>query len=412
MLSRAERIKRKRKKDRSAPGGTTYESLYTGSMVRALHQIGLGVCLIGAGLSTTCSTAQSTEVQQAFQRAAAAMRAGQSAEAEREFRNVIQLDPRFPDAYLDLGLVLGREGKTPEAIETIQQSLTLKPDLQAANMFLGIFQYQAGQNDSAIQSLNKELALNPRSAETLTWLGIVQLAAGHPELAVGPLDKAVELSPRDLSLLEYRGRAHSQVAQATYARMAQIDPDAWQVHKVRAELFAADNKDREAIVEYQQALTRETRNPDLYEGLGDAYRHLNEFEQARQAYRHELELSPQNPLAMYNLGSTEVDLGDFTAGVPLLKAMLKNYRSSPNAEFYLARGLAGLGQDAEAAELFEKTAREDPDGEVGKRSYLELARIYHRMHRPEDAQRALASYNHLRDRDGKKATGADSVVQK
>lgn len=381
-------------------------------MLSASRKASFGIVTTLAGLFVAAGAAQSPEVQDAFQRGAAAMHEGRSADAEREFRHAIQLDPALADAYLDLGLVLGREGKVAEAIETIKKSLELNPRLPSAHMFLGVFQYQTGQSDQAIESLQQELTLNPKSSETLSWLGIVQLAAGHPELAVAPLDSAAELSPNDLNLLEYRGRAHSQVAQASYARMAQIDPNAWQVHKVRAELYAADSKDREAIVEYQQALAHEKRNPDLYEGLGDAYRHLNQFDLAREAYKHELDLSPQNPLAMYNLGSTEIDFGNYSAGVPLLRAMLKSYRSSPNAEFYLARGLAATGQDAEAAELFEKTARENPDGEIGKRSYLELSRIYRRLHKTEDAQRALSNYNRLRERDAKQPSATNQMPPK
>jgi tetratricopeptide (TPR) repeat protein len=354
-----------------------------------------GFWLIG----TVAMLAQSPDVQLAFQHGAAALHEGRNADAEREFRAAILLDPKLPEAYLDLGLVLGREGKMTDAVAALQKALQLNPRLESAHMFLGIFQYQMGQSDAAIVSLQQELALNAKNGEALSWLGITELAAGRPERAVAPLDSAFELSPDDLNLLEYRARAHSQVAQASYARMAKLDPDAWQVHKVRAELFAADNKDREAIVEYESALARESRNPDLYEGLGDAFRHLNELELAQKAYQQELSLSPQNPIALYNLGSTDIDRGDYAAGIPLLRAMLEVYHYSPKAEYYLGRGLAEGGQYAEAATMLERSSQGDASGEVGKRSYYELARLYRKMHKPEEAQRALAAYDRLRERD-------------
>ena len=364
--------------------------------------------ICAAGVSAP-AIAQSPEVQAAFQHGAAALHEGRNADAEREFRSAVRLDPQLPVAYLDLGLVLGKEGKLTEAIETIRKGLQLDPRLESAHMFLGIFLYQTGQSDAAIEALHQELALHPKSEEALSWLGIVELAAGRPELAANALDAASELAPNDLNLLEYRGRAHSLIAEAAYARMTQLDPDAWQVHKVRAELYTSDNKDREAIAEYEAALLRENSNPDLYEGLGDAYRHLNELESARKAYARELELSPRNPIALYNLGSTDIDLGDAAAGVPLLKTMLSLYRSSPTVEYYLGRGLAEGGQDAEAADLLEKSAQADPNGEVGKRAYYELARIYRKLHKTDDAARALAAYNRMRERDEnrKAATPAD-----
>jgi len=269
-------------------------------------------------------------------------------------------------------------------------------------MFLGVFLYQANRRDEAIEALKQELAMTPKNVEALTWLGLVELANGHPERAVEPFDRAAELTPNDLTLLEYRGRAHSQVARESYARMAQIDPNSWQVHKVQAELFAEDEKNAESIKEYEAAIQIEQRNPDLYEGLGDVYRKLNELEAAQKAYARELELSPSNPIAMYNLGSTDVERGDYAAAVPLLQAMEARFQGAPVADYYLGRGLAATGKEVEAAARLERSVTADPESEVAKRSYYELARIYRKMQRPADAERALREYNRLREAQDKK----------
>ena len=155
--------------------------------------------------------------------------------------------------------------------------------------------------------------------------------------------------------------------------------------------FTPESRDRDAIAEYEDALKNQQRNPDIYEGLGDAYRHLNEMESARKAYAKELEIAPSNPIAMYNLGSTAIDLGDAAAGVPLLQEMLKVYHDVPVAEFYLGRGLAESGKDAEAAEHLTKSAVGDAKGEVARRSYYELVRVYRKLHKPEEAEKALAA---------------------
>ena len=330
------------------------------------------------------------------------MRAGRNVEAEREFRNATRLDPNLPEAHLDLGLVLGREGKIAEAIPAIRRALALNAELESAHLFLGIFEYNVGETANAIADLQQEIDRSPKNIEALSWMGIVQLAAGHPELAVAPLDRAVEQSPSNLDLLEYRGRAHSLVAQASYAKMGQIDPDAWQVHKVRAELFVGDGKDRDAITEYLAALAKANKNPDLYEGLGDAYRRLNELEQAQKAYAREVDLAPQNPIALYNLGSTDIDRGDYAAGVSLLKSMIDRYPDSSHAEYYLGRGLAETNHDADAAVMLERSAHADGSGEIAKRSYYQLIRIYRKLQRPQDERRVLAAYNQLRQDEEKK----------
>ncbi|GAC1653122.1 MAG: hypothetical protein NVS9B15_13750 [Acidobacteriaceae bacterium] len=341
-------------------------------------------------------------MQEAFQRGATAMKSGRPADAELAFREAVKLAPSLPDAHLDLGLVLGREGKLDEAIDSLKTALRLNPKIEGAHMFLGIFLHQTNRQDEARTALEQEIQLSPNNSEALMWLGMVELAAGRPEKAVGPFDRAAELQPRDLNILEYRGRAHNLVARESYAKMARLDPTSWHVHRVQAELYADEGRHTDAIAEYEAAIKLEARNPDLYEGLGDEFRKTSQLDAAQRSYAHELELSPKNAVAMYNLGSLEVERGNYAVGVPLLQKMVKSYLGSPVAEYYLGRGLAGLGNDAEAVTWLERSAAADPSGEVGKRSYFELARSYRKLQRAMDAQRAVGEYNRIREAQEKK----------
>ncbi len=343
------------------------------------------------------SSPVSSPVEEAFQRGALAMHNGRSADAETAFRQAVKLAPQMAEAHLDLGLVLGQEGKLPEATASIQRALELDPKLSSAHMFLGIFLSQQNRPQEAIAALKQELTLQPKNVEALTWLGTVEMGAGDTVGAAAAFDRAVELAPNDLDILEYRGRAHSLVSRDSYAKMAQIDPNSWHVHRVRGELFAEEDRHPEAIAEFQAAIKLQDRNPDLYEALGDECRKANRLAEARDAYARELDLTPQNLIAMYNLGSTDVELGDGAAGVPLLQKMAGSYQHSAVAEYYTGRGLAAEGKDAEASAWLEKSAAEDPTGEVGKRSFYELARVYRKLQRSAEAQKALAEYNRLRE---------------
>ena len=325
------------------------------------------------------------------------MRNGRTADAEAQFREVVRLAPRMPEAHLDLGLALGREGKLEPAIESLQTALRLDPKLSSAHMFLGIFLYQANRQSEAIKELQQELALNPTNVEALTWLGTVELAAGHPEQAIDPLDRAYALNPKDLNILEYRGRAHNLVARDSYAQMARIDPGSWHVHRVQGEIYADEGRHPEAIAEYEAAVKLEPRNPDLYEALGDEYRKTSQLDLARKAFTKELAVSPQNYIAMYDLGSTDIEQGNYAEGIPYLETMLKSYTNAPVAEYYLGRGLAAQGKNEEALKWLEKSVKDDSSGEVAKRSYYELARLYRKMQQPAEAAKALAEYTRLRE---------------
>ena len=374
--------------------------LFSGYGVRMLFRakrVGVpAVCVLLCALAAGSSQGQSAQVQQLFKQGAAAMRNGQPAAAEQAFRQAVRLEPRLPEAYTDLALVLGREGKLDEAVETLRRSIELSPVQPGTNLYLGVFLFQSNHLPEARTALQLATAQAPDSAEAWMWLGNVDMASNLPQLAATSFDRAATLNPDDLNLLELRGKAHNQVAHDSYARMARLDPNSWHVHRVQAQLYADEGKHAEAITQYKAALQQQPNNPDLYEALGDEYRASSQMESAHSAYQKELELAPSNPIALYNAGSVEVEQGNGEAGVRLLRQMIALYPGSPVAEYYLGRGLTLTGQDEESATWFAKSAAADPDGEIGKRSLYELSRVDRKLHRTADAERALAGYNRIR----------------
>lgn len=145
------------------------------------------------------------------------------------------------------------------------------------------------------------------------------------------------------------------------------------------------------------------RNPDLFQALGEEYRKTSQLDLAQNAFARALELSPRNYIAMYDLGSTNIEQGKYTEGVPLLETMLASYTNAPVAEYYLGRGLSALNKNDEALQWLQKSVQDDPTGEVAKRSYYELARLYRKMKRGAESEKALAEYTRLREAADKKS---------
>src|SRR5256885_9591319 len=267
--------------------------------------------------------AQENSVKANLRLGAEAMHKGKPEEAEKHFRAVTQLAPELADGYLDLGLAQLRQGKLAEAVESLQQALQRNAAAPGASMFLGITYFQMNHLDQARVALQREISLNPENAEALMWLGITELAAGNPEKAVAPLDKAAELSPKDINILDYRGRAHLLVSKDSYARMYALDPNSWRMHRLSAQIYSESNQHKDAIREYEAAIKLAPQQADLYEELGDEYRKDSNLDLAALAYRKQLELTPRNAVAMYNLGSVLVEQGKARDGVPLLAGAVK-----------------------------------------------------------------------------------------
>lgn len=322
------------------------------------------------------------------------MRDGHADEAERYFLQATELDPNLSEAHLNLGLARLKEGKLPEAAGSIEKAIQLDPHTPGAHMFLGIADYQMNHIDQAIENLRHEIDANPSNPEAQLWLGIIELASGHPEKATGPLDRAAELAPKDLNVLDYRGQAHMKVAKQSYADMYHLDPGSWRVHRLNAELAADAEQHKQAIDEYLAAIHIAPKQADLYEGLGEEYRKTGALDLAEKAFAEQLELTPGNPVAMYNLGSIRVERGEEEAGIPLLQQVVKVYEKPTVADYYLGRGLAAQGKNSEAVAALLRASK--TEGEVQRRSWYELAQIYRKMGDAAKAHAALAKYQQLR----------------
>jgi tetratricopeptide (TPR) repeat protein len=357
----------------------------------------------------TVSTAPDAGVVHLLESGAAAMHQGKAADAESYFRQAIAAAPELPDAYLGLGMSELREGKTGDAEHALSRALELDPEIPSAHMFLGIAQYQMNKLDAATHSLKQELIRQPDNVEVLTWLGIIELGAGHPDDAVGPLDRAAALAPKDPNVLDYRGRAHSLVAQESYRALTALDPDSWRVHRALGESYSESKDWENAIAEYRKALEKQPNNPDLYEALGEGYQRLIRFDEASRAYETELKLSPHNPIALYNLGKIQVQSGDARRGVSLLREAAEAHAPPAPTYFYLGRGLADTGNPQEAATWLEKSLNQEPSEFMKQSVYFQLARVYKMLNRAEDAQRAADELKRLKETAGKSSQPVDEM---
>lgn len=329
------------------------------------------------------------------------MQAGRLEEAEKLFQSAAKTSPENPMALMEFGVIELRLGKSEAAANSLHRAGELDPSLQGANLFLGIAYAQMHRVDESVAALRREIALDPKNTQAYMWIGVVELQDGHPEKATEPLDRAAELAPNDLNILEYRGKAHSAVAFASYARMAVIEPDSWHVHRVQGQMYSLQSQHKEAIEEFLLAIKQMPNNSDLYEELGTEYRKSSQLELAQQAYAKELELSPNNPIAMYNLAKIDIETNRAAEGLELLHKVVARYQNVPATYFYLGLGEFDEGNLPEALAALEKAKAMHPEPELQPRVEYELSRVYRKLGRLEDANRAVREYTRLKAKNSK-----------
>ncbi|MGA2849348.1 MAG: tetratricopeptide repeat protein [Terracidiphilus sp.] len=335
-------------------------------------------------------------VNRAMQEGTAQMKAGNFAQAADAYGNVTRLQPGFAEGYFNLGLAEQQAGRLDEARVALEKAVRLKPALRGAHLFLGILAYRQNRFEDAKASLLKETQLDPSNAKAFMWLGVCLLAQDNPQAAIAPLDKAFALDGSDVDILYHRGRAYLLVANASYDAMFKLDHDSLRVHQVLGEAYAQGYRNDNAISEFELAVKLAPRQPGLHEELADQYWIVGNVDKAAEAYREELRIDPNAVSSMYKLGGLLAKGPSPADGIPLLRSALRIDPGLNDAHYYLGEGLVSAGKDAEAIQEFEAAIAADPANDRAMTSYYRLALIYRKLHKPQDAQAALANYQRMR----------------
>lgn len=338
-----------------------------------------------------------------FRRASEAMRQGDLNAAGEGFAAAAKETPAFAEAHFNLGLVREEQGRFEEAITSLSTALTLKPRLHGANLFVGIAYYRTNRFGPALVAVKKETAAYPRDASAWMWMGVIDLAIDKPEDAAVALDKAAILAPDNVDILYHRGQAHLLVSKNSYGRMFQADPKSWRVHQVLAQASSEADRPIDAIAEYREAIKLAPTQPGLHEELGSEYRSAGKPQEAESEFRRELEINPHNASAKYKLSILVIEQGDGAQAKELMESALKEKPGLRHSDYNLGRAEMLLGQDDAAAKHFQMATATETDSEVLQQAWYQLGIVLRRLHRVNESQQAIATFQRLKDEQAEKS---------
>jgi len=123
-------------------------------------------------------------------------------EAAKEYRLILQQNPRMPGIHFRLGrLLLSKPNPSPtvaeEAKKEMQQELEIDPSNAGAEYVLGALAQQNQQWDDAIQHFSRATKLDASFGDAFIGLGSCLGSAKRFSEAIAPLETAVKLEPEN-----------------------------------------------------------------------------------------------------------------------------------------------------------------------------------------------------------------------
>jgi len=121
---------------------------------------------------------------------------GQQGVADAEYRKSIALDPSFPGAYYDLGVLLLERGDAVGASEALKEALHLDANDAAAHNDFGLALNRMGDVREASREFGEAIRLDPGNKEAHLNLGNLLAREGEPAAAIRQYRLALAIDPR------------------------------------------------------------------------------------------------------------------------------------------------------------------------------------------------------------------------
>jgi len=234
-------------------------------------------------------------------------------------------------------------------------------EFQRNHLSLGSVFFQRGYYDQAEASFRRALDDDPSNAEALYGVGSVYLQQEKNAEAQKTFERVVEMRSNYPDTL----------------------PSAWNNLGL---LAAKDGRTAEAVEHFQKALQLSPDYLIALENLGNAYRQLKRWEDARKALEHAVAVGPQDPEANYSLGMVFAQLNDVDRAHDYLQRALKLRPEYPEALNNLGILYLRTQRRDEAVASFKECIRVAP---AFDQSYLNLARVYAIEGQADDARKVL-----------------------
>lgn len=116
--------------------------------------------------------------------------------AEREYREVLQSDPKNATAYYNLSLVASRRGDSQNAETLLRQAIAADPKFAPAWNQLGVLLQGQSKSNDAERAFRSALAIDPQYAEAESNLGVLYGQAGRAAEAKALFRAAIENNPK------------------------------------------------------------------------------------------------------------------------------------------------------------------------------------------------------------------------
>ena len=243
-------------------------------------------------------------------------------------------------AKLQQALALHQAGQLAQANTIYQDILKVEPRNFDCLNLSGVIAIQTGEFEAGVKLLDRAIAVNPGVASAYNNRGYALRELKRLQEALASFDDALRLKPDYVDALNNRGnvlRDLKRLAEAleNYDQALRLSPDYADAYLNRGAALYDLKRFAEALFSYDQALSLGLNDPEIYNNRGNILCKLRRLDEALIDFDKALSLKLTHADAHNNRGNVLLELGRFD------EALVSYDRSliiKPNADVYNNRG--------------------------------------------------------------------------
>ena len=215
-----------------------------------------------------------------------------------------------------------------QAIESFHNVLALNPKDAMAYFNVGTIFLEKEEFDEAIENYHKCLVINPDHAEAHDNMGSALKAQGNLTAAVEQFTQAINLKPNfaqahyNLGVVLQEQENFSESIKS-YEKAYQIKPNYFKAYLGIGNTLKEQGKMGAAIDSYKQAIKIKPDYAEAYSNMGIALNDKGELDVAIDSYKQAIKIKPDYADAYVNMGKALGEKGEFDAAIDIYKQALK-----------------------------------------------------------------------------------------
>jgi len=295
-----------------------------------------------------------------------AQRDGDFERSEQIYREILEGNPRNPDALHGLGTLLVQQGKPAEAVRFLEQAVETGTVPGQFYVNLAVALEQSGKVSKALKVLKRGVSQNRDNAFLHQTLGVFLYNRSREREALRSLQRAAKLDPelprldlmlgdillkdgREIEAIEYYQRHLAGVSGETYLSVR------------TAYLLGKHGRHQEVLDILMPHCEAGSENPDTYNNVGAALISLGRLNEAEFYILRAQELDPSRWEFNANLAGLHLANDRLDEAVGLFEALKAQEPDSPHRATDLATAYMRRGRMEDAKKEIEAVTEAHPD---------------------------------------------------